>query len=262
MTTTVKRGYGWKQDAKDDRDYPYVASSRVIANLPSSVDLRSNCPPVYDQGQLGSCTANAIAGAIEFDQIKQGKTSFMPSRLFIYYNERAMEGDVSQDAGAAIRDGIKSVVRQGCPPESEWPYDISQFAARPTQQAYIDAMLERAVIYRRVPVNLTVMQACLASGSMLVFGFEVFESFESQTVAETGIVPMPQPGEQILGGHAVGIVGYDNSINRFICRNSWGLDWGLRDSSGVNGTGYFTMPYSYVANPQLCSDFWTIYTVL
>jgi C1A family cysteine protease len=252
MTTTHKRYYGWKRDKEDTRDYPYKASSRVIAALPTSVDLRSNCPPVYDQGQLGSCTANAIAGAIEFDQIKQGKTPFTPSRLFIYYNERAMEGDVSQDAGAAIRDGIKSVSKQGCPPESDWPYNIAEFAVQPPQQAYTDALLERAVLYQRLPVNLLTMQACLASGSPIVFGFEVFSSFESQQVAQTGIVPMPQRGEQLLGGHACVLVGYDNSSSSFIFRNSWGL-WGDK--------GYGYMPYHYVANPNLSSDFWTVKTV-
>ncbi len=254
MSTTVKRHYGWKADKLDDRDYRYVPSSRVIAALPTSVDLRPNCPPVYDQGQLGSCTANAIAGAIEYDQIKQGKTPFMPSRLFVYYNERAMEGTVNSDSGAAIRDGVKSVSKLGVPPETDWPYDISQFKSKPSQQAYDDALLERAVLYQRLPVNLLTIQACLASGNVVTFGFQVYSSFETQQVEQTGIVPMPKRGEELLGGHAVVAVGYSIPDQRFICRNSWGI-W------GINGTGYFTMPFHYVANPSLSSDFWVIKTV-
>lgn len=256
MSTTAtvhKRYYGRKPDKKDDRDYRYVASSSVIAALPTSVDLRPNCPPIYDQGQLGSCTSNAIAGAIEYDQMKQGKTPFMPSRLFVYYNERAMEGTVNQDAGAAIRDGIKSVSRQGVPPETDWPYDVTQFAVKPSQQAYTDALLERAVLYQRLPVNLLTMQACLASGNPVITGFTVYESFESQVVADSGVVPMPRRGEQVLGGHAIDIVGYNNSSNWFIIRNSWSDSWGDK--------GYAYMPYKYLANPQLTGDMWTIRTV-
>src|SRR5262250_2009497 len=105
--------YGWIPDLPDQRDYQYAAPLAVIGALPANVDLTSACPAVYDQGQLGSCTANAIAGGIEFDQIKQNLSPiFVPSRLFIYYNERAMEGTVNSDSGAQIRDGMKSVGTQ------------------------------------------------------------------------------------------------------------------------------------------------------
>ena len=118
--------------------------------MPAAVDLRANCPPVYDQGQLGSCTANAIAAAIEFDRKKQRLTDFVPSRLFIYYNERVMEGTVSSDLGAQIRDGIKSVNKIGAPPETDWPYDIAKFAQKPPTKAYTDAKLDRAIQYQKV----------------------------------------------------------------------------------------------------------------
>jgi C1A family cysteine protease len=121
-------GYGWIRDLPDARDYVYAAPlMRFPIGLPASVDLRSACPPIYDQGQLGSCTGNGIAGAIEFDQKKQGTKEFTPSRLFIYYNERVMEGTVPQDAGAQVRDGIKSVATLGAPPETDWSYDIAKF---------------------------------------------------------------------------------------------------------------------------------------
>ena len=114
-------------------DYLYSAPEAVLTKLPKKVDLRgTKCPPVYDQGSLGSCTANAIAAALEFLQMAEGLPQvFTPSRLFIYYNERAMEGTVDSDSGAMIRDGIKSVNAQGAPPESLWPYDIATFSRNP-----------------------------------------------------------------------------------------------------------------------------------
>ena len=122
MEEHLVKWYGWIPDIPDHRDMMYSAPPHVVSALPAMVDLRAKCPPVYDQGQLGSCTANAIAAALQFDQMKQGEQSFTPSRLFIYYNERAVEHTVSQDAGAMIRDGIKSVAKLGAPPEDpDWP---------------------------------------------------------------------------------------------------------------------------------------------
>lgn len=247
-------GYGWVRDLPDARDYLYAAPlNRFPQGLPPSVDLRSECPPVYDQGQLGSCTANAIAGAIEFDQKKQGSTEFTPSRLFIYYNERVIEGSVSQDGGAQIRDGIKSVGTLGAPPETDWPYDIAKFAAAPPAQAFDDAKQDLVSTYSRVAQVLPQLQGCLASGFPFVFGFSVYDAFESPEVASTGIVPMPKAGEQVLGGHAVMAVGYDDTKRVFIVRNSWGNTWGMR--------GYFTIPYEYLLTANLSSDFWTIRAV-
>jgi C1A family cysteine protease len=176
----------------------------------------------------------------------------VPSRLFIYYNERSIEGTVASDSGAQIRDGIKSVNQQGACPEDLWPYVIASFAEQPPANCYTVAAQNKVKAYQRLTQNLNQMKACLASGYPFVFGFTVYESFESQTVAQTGVVNMPAASEQVLGGHAVVAVGYDDSQQRFIVRNSWGTGWGLQ--------GYFTMPYSYLtqAHPALASDFWTI----
>ena len=247
-------GYGWVRDLPDARDYAYAAPlMRFPKGLPAAVDLRPKCPPVYNQGQLGCCTGNGIAGAIEFDQRKQGTQAFTPSRLFIYYNERVMEGTVNQDAGAQIRDGIKSVATVGAPPETDWPYDIAKFAQRPPPKAYTDAKHDVVSLYARVSQNLAQMQGCLAEGYPFVLGFTVYSSFESPQVAQSGIVPMPEPGEQVMGGHCVVAVGYENGPRQFIIRNSWGASWGRR--------GYCMMPYEYLISPQLASDFWTVRTV-
>lgn len=242
---------GWIPDLPDQRDHLYAAPLAAIGPLPASFDLRAQCPAIYDQGQLGSCTANSIAAAIEFDQMKeQLPKEFVPSRLFIYYNERVIEGTTGSDSGAQIRDGIKSVAKQGACPETEWPYDITKFSDQPTPQCYQDALLDRAVSYQRVACDLTQMKGCLASGYPFVFGFTVYDSFMTPEVAASGQAPMPGSSEQVVGGHAVMAVGYDDAQQRFIVRNSWGTGWGM--------AGYFTLPYAYLIQPGLASDFWTI----
>ncbi|MEO8713968.1 MAG: C1 family peptidase [Acetobacteraceae bacterium] len=243
--------YGWVPDLPDARDHGYAAPRAVMVKLPTHIDLRPQCPVIYDQGQLGSCTGNAIAGAVQFERAKQKLTpDFIPSRLFIYYNERVIEGTVGTDAGAAIRDGIKVVATLGVPPETDWGYDIAKFAQKPPVAAFTDALKDKALSYQRISHSLTQMKGCLASGYPFVFGFTVYDSFESQTVAQTGVVPMPGPGETVLGGHATLAVGYDDSQQRFIVRNSWGETWGMK--------GYFTIPYTYLTQRSLSSDFWTI----
>jgi len=231
----------------------YSAPQAALSALPAKVDLRAECPPVYDQGQLGSCTANAIGAAHAFAQLRQFKRDFMPSRLFIYFNERVMEHTVETDSGAMIRDGMKSVAKVGVCPEALWPYDINRFSDKPSDKCYTEAEKNQAIIYRRAIQNLHQLQGGLASGSPVVFGFSVYESFEGPDVARTGVVPMPRHDEKLLGGHAVLAVGYDDASQQFIVRNSWGTGWGQ--------DGYFMMPYAYVTNPQLAQDFWTLETV-
>jgi C1A family cysteine protease len=249
----VKR-FGWTPDIPDARDFMYSAPEAILTKLPTKVDLRgSTMPKVYDQGELGSCTANAIGAAFEFAQIKQGQKDFMPSRLFIYYNERAMEGTIDTDSGAMIRDGMKSVNKVGVCTEDTWPYDIPKFTEKPPSKAYTEAKKHQALVYRRVLGQLHQMQGCLAQGYPFVFGFSVYESFMSPDVAKTGKVPLPPRGEQLIGGHAVLAVGYDDAEQSFIVRNSWGTGWGIK--------GYCLMPYGYLTDPQLARDFWAVYTV-
>jgi C1A family cysteine protease len=246
--------YGWIPDLPDHRDFLYAAAPEVLATLPTTIDLTKQCPPVYDQGQLGSCTANAIAAAIEFDLMKQSQTNiFLPSRLFIYYNERVIEGTTASDSGAQIRDGIKSVATLGDCPETLWPYIIAKFAVKPPSNCYSSAKKYKALSYQRLLQDANQFKGCLASGYPFVFGFTVYASFESAAVAQSGIVPMPTPGEKTMGGHAVMAVGYNDAAQRFIVRNSWGDGWGMK--------GYFTIPYGYLLDQNLSSDFWTIHVV-
>ena len=245
--------YGCIKDVVDDRDFKFSATG-LESKTATLVDLRPLMPPVYDQGQLGSCTANAIAAAFEFDQMKQKLPHvWRPARLYIYYNERVIEGTVSTDSGAQIRDGIKSVNTQGCCSEDLWNYNIAEFATKPPPACYTEGATHLCTSYESVAQDLNEIKTALASGFPVIIGFTVYTAFESQEVASTGVLNMPAANESVLGGHAVLVVGYDDSQQRFIVRNSWGPNWGM--------AGYFTMPYAYLTNPDLASDFWALNTV-
>jgi C1A family cysteine protease len=250
LSVRKQKRYGWRPDTPDMRDY--LLAVAPAKTLPAKASLRSQMPPVYDQGQLGSCTANSIGAILELNQRKQNEpNAATPSRLFIYYNERVMEGTVAEDAGAEIRDGIKSVAQLGAPPETLWPYDITKYSKKPPAPAYAEAKKHQALQYARVVQDTIPLQTVLAGGEAISFGFTVYSSFET-SIGSDGIVPMPQPGEKMLGGHAVVAVGYKTIRGQlyFECRNSWGTRWGDK--------GYFWMPASYLTSSSLASDFWVI----
>jgi len=244
--------YGWKRQLPDQRDWRF--QSLAPTRFPSYVDLRSGLPPIYDQEQLGSCTANAGAGAIAFDQFRQKLPQVEPSRLFIYYNERVIEGTVPSDSGATLRDCMKAMADYGACSEVLWPYDTGRFAVKPSPQAYAAGLAHKGVSYWAVGQDLNSMRGCLAQRFPFVFGFSVYDSFESNAVAKTGVVPMPSASESMLGGHAVLCIGYNEKRQQFWCRNSWGAGWGL--------SGYFWMPYAYLLSADLSGDFWTLRSIL
>lgn len=244
--------YGWKPDLPDPNDFKYKISKPDIeltsVDLVKEFDLHKSSP-CYNQGNLGSCTGNGVGFLIQFNLLKQ--EAFMPARLFIYYNERIIEGSVNYDSGAAIRDGIKVVNKLGVPDEKYVPYIIQDFRKRPSVEAFKAALQNKAVMYQRLDnTNKHQLVDCLKQGFPFVFGFTVFTSFESQEVAKTGVLNLPANSEQVLGGHCVVCVGYNADSDRFIIRNSWGTDWGQE--------GYFTMPAAFMTNPQLVSDVWMI----
>jgi C1A family cysteine protease len=244
-------GFGWVRDTPDDRDHRFVPLAEVLRNLPGKADLRPQLPPVYNQLQVNSCTANAIAAAMEFDEIRQGaKKAHTPSRLFIYYNEREIEGTVGKDKGACIRDGIKVIGKHGDCHEKLWPYRMRNIELKPPKECYRRARHYKVVEYQRMRHKLEELKSCLAAGFPFVFGFKVFESFQGEAIKKTGKLNLPTKGEKFIGLHAVLAAGYDDSVGRFIVRNSWGRKWGLN--------GYFTMPYKYLVDPELAHDFWTI----
>ncbi len=249
-----RKSHGWQPDIPDHRDLIFAASRTKLRKLPKKVDLTDLCPPVYKQDWLSSCTANAIGAAFQFGLMKQdsGK-AFMPSRLFIYYNERVIENSVSVDNGAQLRTGIKTLHKQGVCPETMYPYEPAKFAKKPPKKCFEEAIKHQVLSYQRVKRNLNQMKSCLAEGYPFVFGFTMYESFESDKVKASGKLSMPKKDENTLGGHAVMAVGYTESSRQFIVRNSFGEDWGKK--------GYFTMPYEYLLNESLSDDFWTIRVV-
>lgn len=251
--------YGWQPDLPDQRDFRYAVKRmkrEALSRIPREVDLRKAWMPApYDQGDLGSCTANAIGAALAYEHQKESLGSLMPSRLFIYYGERVVEGSIQSDSGAQIRDGIKVVASLGAPPEKLWPYDIAKFTRKPPAKAYRAALQHRAVAYFRVDqTRLEEMLGCLASGFPFVFGFTVYEGFEGAKVEKMGVLDLPKKGERVLGGHAVLAVGYNQKTKRFLVRNSYGSGWGRK--------GYFTMPFAYLLDEDLAADFWTIRDVI
>lgn len=241
-----KPNYGWVPDIPDQRDYLYGAIRPVI-RLPKKVDLRDGCSEIERQGRLGSCTAQALAGNLEFLDKRIDGEYVDTSRLFIYYNERALIDTIDYDSGASLRDGIKTLKKDGACREETWPYIISKFGKRPPQRCYAEARRHRIESYHRLHA-ISESLTCLAEGYPFVFGFAVYESFESKEVRRTGIVHMPGKDEVQIGGHAVMAVGYNQKNRRFLARNSWGKQWGM--------AGYFTMPFKYFES--LAGDFWTI----
>ena len=241
--------YGWLPDLPDHRDLLYAKIAPKVARLPAKVDLRAGCSPIENQRTLGSCTAHALVGALEFLEKNDGAPFVDLSRLFVYYNERVIEGTVNDDSGAFLRDGIKSLAKQGVCPEQSWPYAVSKFKKKPSASCYATARKHRIKSYHRINTH-DEMRSCLAEGYPFVFGFTVYAAFESDAVAKSGVLHMPGKKEKVKGGHAVMAVGYNDSQKRFLIRNSWDTDWGMK--------GYFTMPYAYLTDRNLSDDFWTI----
>jgi len=178
------------------------------------------------------------------------KSKYLWSRLFLYYIERQLEGTINSDSGATIYDGIKALKIYGVCPEQFWPYDIRKYKITPPAICYRRAKLHRVLAAYNVRQNLETMKGYLAAGNPFVIGITVYEEFESDGAARTGDIPMPGQNSQLLGGHALIVVGYDDSTQRFKFRNSWGTGWG--------NNGYGTLPYKYLLDPSLTSDTWYI----
>jgi C1A family cysteine protease len=211
-------------------------------------------PPVWDQGNAGSCTGHGSAAAIAYDRAKDGESPpFTPSRLMLYYDGRAYEGSTSHDAGAMIRDVVKGAANMGVCDENYWPYQLSRLTTQPSSAAYAQAAKHKVSAYYAVSQDINTLKATIAAGYVVVFGFTVYSNFESSAVDHTGLIPMPAGNN--IGGHCVCLCGY-SSRNYFLFRNSWGTSWGDPDFPG-----YGWMPAAYVTNPNLASDFWVVKTI-
>jgi uncharacterized caspase-like protein len=248
-----ERGTGQLHEAPEPSDGVYSPTAARLRTLPPAVDMRSLCPEVYDQGNIGSSVAQAIAAGLEFSRRRQGLEAFTPSRLFIYYIAREADGYEQMDSGASYRTALQAVNRYGFPPESEWPYITAKFTQRPSRNAYRAAARHSAIAYKRVRGRVDHLKACLTEGFPVLLGFPVYNSIWAPEVAETGRVPVPAADDQWAGGHAVMIVGYDDAEQVFIVQNSWGKSWGQ--------DGFFFLPYAYVSANTKSEDFWTVRSV-
>lgn len=210
------------------------------ANLPASVDLRTTgkVSPIYDQGQLGACTAFAMGkGLRETLTNLNGGTAKPLSALYLYYKERERMGTINEDSGSLMIDGMEVLKANGDCLDSTLPYEVAKFREAPSAQADTEAADHKITSFSLL-TGLDELKGQLAKGNPAVFGYVVYKSFMTPAVATTGKMPMPVPNEQVLGGHAIMIVGYDDAQQVLIIKNSWGKGWGDK--------GYFYMPYAYV----------------
>lgn len=249
--------YPFKKSIPDPRDFKFEVDEKLaVTPLPSSVDLSPKMPPTLDQGNLGACVSNASSNCLRFLLGKELQKEFQPSRLYIYFNARVLieKSPADEDTGISIKDACKAIAKYCDCNETIWPYDISKFSDAPPLVAYQNAKLYGKFVYSSVTQNLTSIKQALAQGYPIVFGIQVYESFELAQTLSTGEVPMPNTStEQLLGGHGIALVGYDDSIQKFTFQNSWGTSVGLPQKRG-----FFHIPYAYLTDTNLACDFWVM----
>jgi C1A family cysteine protease len=247
---------GYERDYHDDRDHNIVFESTPDNILPSKIDLRKQSPYVFNQAGLPSCTQNAVCAQFDWIQDKNHKKDinakkFIPSRLFLYYNVRKMEGNALKRTGTTIRNTIVSAVKTGICEEKIWPYDIKKFDVEPSKEAYENSQKNLIAQYARVTQNELQIKLCLKQGHPISFGMIIFDPwYYDKNLRTTGIIPLPKSTDKRIGGHAMLIIGYDDNKKWFIVQNSWGNQWGDK--------GYCYIPYSYILDKKLAYDFWVI----
>lgn len=246
------RNFGTHRDIPDPRDTWYVLPRGLRNRLPAKVDLSREFAqlPVYNQGRLNSCSAHAIAAAMWYAERTQGRRGHAPpSRLFIYYNERAREGrTICRDVPVSLRDGYKIVKKKGSCPEGLWPYEVGRFWRQPTARCYKAAKRHKVLEYHRIKRHLDYLRGCLSEGFPFAMGMNVFKGFTR--LGKSGKVLMPASDARVIGGHAVLVVGYDDKRQHFIVRNSFGAKWGKK--------GHCFLPYAFLLHKGLSWDFWMV----
>ena len=253
-----KRYYGWRPGLPNKRFPQLTLASYPPLAAAASVITTGFLPPIWDQGQTGSCTGHGSTRAIAFARAKQSLPFVDLSRLFAYWNARVAEGTQWSDSGASVSDVIAAAQQFGAPPYTDLPTDPSLVTVQPSAQTFADALANKAILATRVlganPASFQYhFKHCIGVlGLPVVFGFTVYESFESDAVASSGIMPVPGPSEQIVGGHCVVATAYDDAAKMVTCDNSWSDTWGQ--------AGRFQMPYECIFDIDMASDFHAIET--
>ena len=258
----MKHVYGWKRQKPDVRDFKYALRRPTAGTpFPAAFSTRAKQPAIWDQGRLGSCTSLGNKRIAQYALQKiPAQANIQLSALFIYYCERMLEGTVAQDAGANIRDGIKALAQYGACEENLWPYNVSLFAKAPPGPAFTDALQFEALTYTSLDHGPVITEEAIKDSLLadfpVVYGQDLYESFESDAVAQSGLVPMPLPHEQYIGGHCTVITGWDDNYKGlgayYEVANSWNTNWGDK--------GYFWMPKAYIESNRT-SDFWNITSI-
>jgi C1A family cysteine protease len=244
------RRYGLLPSPPDHRDFGLASfSQRLITPSSGSVaDLEPWCGPAKDQGRLGGCTAFAGTGNLEYLYCRFQGQSIILSPLFLYYVERQLDGDVGIDGGSTGRTSCRAMSHFGVCLETEDVYDPLRFSLQPTADQIAEAMKHTSGAYHSLS-TVADIRSCIATGYPCLVGFTVYESFENEQTANTGIMPQPNKAkERVLGGHEVLFIGFDDSRQAFKVRNSWGANWGDK--------GNFWFPYSAAADPDILIDGW------
>lgn len=259
--------YGWVKDKLDHRDAIKATYTRVL-DLPEFASCYDLLLSPYDQEQEGSCISNATGQGVAaaYDHAGFGgvfPNDDPPSRHFIYYGIRQIENTGDEDCGGQVRDGIKAVAKWGVCGEKLWSYDQANFAPKPSEAAYAEALNHKAIKYERVSQDINSLKAVIANeGLPIIFGMEVFDYFESEEMSQNGLMHMPGFLQSAIGGHCIIACEFDDNkrfddvrcgVGGFRVMNSWGGQWGCKDKPGT-----FWMPFKFITNHGLCSDFWTV----
>jgi C1A family cysteine protease len=258
----LRQRFGWVPDIPDFRDHTVDEFLDTLEPVPpglASFSLRDKEPvPPWEQGDLSSCSSHATAFCVQYQRQEQGLLNVVPSRLFIYYGTREIEGTTEWNVGTSLRDNIKTIVLQGTPPEEMWPYIPAAYSERPPDRAYAAAEKLQALKYASVGHDLDVIKRLIYNNLPVALGFTVYQSFYWPECQQEGRMPVPNPDEEVVSAHAVVWMGWDDNmpapnttdLGTLETRNSWGPFWG--------DAGHLWMPYEFARNSHMSSDYWVV----
>jgi hypothetical protein len=251
----MQHAYGWVPDVPDFKALRYTFRPKGIIRPPVVYNIVT---PVKNQLTLGSCGPHAVTEHLEavmFQNNMANRVKLSPLAAYEFYGEKT--GTVGVDGGVSINLLFQVLAQTGVPTEQSWPYDLAKFGVAPPQAVRDEALHHKILSYHPILGGREYQLACLAEGYGFVCGISVYESFESDYVEQTGIVPIPDRREKFMGGHAIYVWGYNEDLGGYWCQNSWG-EWGCQAPT-TSERGFFFLPLEYLdPDRYLSSNFWTI----